>query len=193
MHIWQCDFCCWLWFICEDFGLFASSSIKSSNLVSWWCTSPFEEGQALKPLELAWVLSWAMPGKTGHWCFMPCFGGLLGPHFSTVDLITFYPSGWLAVRGLFFFWVFFSLFFVLFCFFYRRCHRVSPSRGRPWLVQEGRHAPWQAQEGRGCAGRKHSWLGPGIFGCASCQLNHEQGSRCTQRWRLCCLPPAAIV
>lgn len=100
-----------------------------------------------------------------HRCFVHCFGGLLGPHFNTLDLfasLSIHLAGFLPV-GLIYFFFFFP------CFF-RRCQRVSAPRGWPrphggqtWLCRQEALA-----------------AGPGIFGCASCQLNHEQGSRCAR-------------
>lgn len=139
-----------------------------------WRASPFEESQALKPPELghaggehATTISY--PALVAFWA-----------HISirlTWSLFLIHPAGWLSVRGL-------NLFKLFFCFF-RRYHRVSPPRGRLWPTREDRRSRWQARGGRrGSAGRKHPSLGSGIFVFASCQLNHEQGCRCTQRWQL---------
>lgn len=92
-----------------------------------------------------------------------------------------HPSGWLSACGP-------NLLHFFFCFF-RRCHRVSAPQGRPRPVQG------DAVHGgrRGCAGRKHSRLGPGILGCASCRLNHEQGSRCARDDNAAACPPQAAI
>lgn len=74
-----------------------------------------------------------------------------------------HPSGWLSACGP-------NLLLFFFPCFFRRCQRVSAPRGRPrprggqtWLCRQEALA-----------------AGPGIFGCASCRLNHEQGSRCAR-------------
>lgn len=102
-----------------------------------------------------------------HQCFVHCFGGLLGLHFNTLDLfvsLSIHLAGFLHV-GLICF-----IFFLSFCFFRRR-PRVCVPHGRPWPVRGDRP---------GHAGRKRWRLGPGVLGCASCRLNHEQGSRCAR-------------
>lgn len=57
-------------------------------MVSWWCTRLFEEDQTLKPPELACLLSWALLDENVPPVFCTLLGGLLGPHFNTLDLFT---------------------------------------------------------------------------------------------------------
>lgn len=111
-----------------------------------------------------------VPGPV-RWDVPPVFCTLLwwlsGATFQYAWPVYFFihPSGWLSACGPNFFHF----------FFFRRCHRASAPQGRPRPVQG------DVCGGRpGCAGRKHSRLGLGIFGCASCRLNHEQGSRCAR-------------
>lgn len=122
-----------------------------------------------------YTLLWWPSGATFQ-CAWPDF-------FSSIQL-----TGFLCV-GL--------IYLIFFLFFFRRSHGVSPPRGgvppTSSTEEAGVLGDKRAERGgRGCAGRKHSSVGPGIFVRASCQLNHEQGSRCTQRRRLRCLPRAVI-
>lgn len=142
-HICQCGFCQWLWFISEDFCLFASSSVKSSNLVSWWCASLFEESQTLKLPELACVLSWVMLDENMPPAF---YTPLWWPSGATFQYT--WPDYFLSIQLVGFLCV--GLTYLNF-FFFRRCHGVSPPHRRPWPMQEDRCAQWQARGGE-------SWL-----------------------------------
>lgn len=100
--------------------------------------------------------------RTRHQCFVHCFGGLLGLHFNMLDLfalLSIHLAGFLHVGLIYFFLFPVSSEGVSECQLPMGGH--GPHRGQTWLC-----------------GQEALAAGPGIFGCASCRLNHEQRSRC---------------
>lgn len=115
--------------------------------------------------------------RTCHHCFVHCFGGLLGPHFNTLDLfasVSIHLAGFLHVVLIYFF--FFS------CFF-RRYLRVSAPHGWPRPAQ-GTDLAVRAGSAGGWAG--YLWL-------RFLSVKPRAGEQMRLRWQRCRPPRAAIV
>lgn len=115
-------------------------------------------------------------------CFVPCFGGLLGPHFNTLDLFTslsIHLVGFLHV-GL----------------IYLISSSVFSEGVAESLLLGGGHGPCR---GLWCVGQ--TWLcrqetlaaGPGDLGLCFLSVKPRAGEQMRQRWQRCRLPRAAIV